>query len=480
MLDLCLIKIDMPKKIITLVFFTNLMFAQVDLELPELGDRVSGAISESEVELLSEQFLQQVYSQAPLIVDPIIQEYAELLLYRLSENSLVLDRDFKVILIDDPSLNAFAAPGGIVGINGGLFLNADNESQFASVLCHELAHLSQRHFQRNVLRSQDRNLASMLILVSSIAVAIASNNPGAFIAGPALLQQQSLRYSRAFEREADRFGFQNCVESGYDPRAMGEMFENMVALRRFYGDNIPEFLLTHPISSTRVSDAFNAADQLGDIGGIKDSVNFKLIKGRLEADYEELPINAIRIFEDKISNNKNIKNIYGYSRALFLNGRFEESLFQINQLLEQNPKNLILNTTKVEILRESKKYEEALILVNNQLEISPKNFPLTIEKARVLRGLQKTIAAEEILRDSLLRRNSDPGLWFLLSEIQKDNLNVVGYHQSRAEYFILLGQNEKALNELQFALKLPQVNFQTFEIIMTKINILREKMNKRI
>jgi len=320
----------------------------------------------------------------------------------------------------------------------------------------------------------------VLILVSSIAVAIASNNPGAFIAGPALLQQQSLRYSRAFEREADRFGFQNCVESGYDPRAMGEMFENMVALRRFYGDNIPEFLLTHPISSTRVSDAFNAADQLGDIEGIKDSINFQLIKGRLEAEYEELPINAIRIFEDKISNNKNIKNIYGYSRALFLNGRFEESLFQINELIKQNPKNLILNTTKVEILRESKKYEEALILVNNQLEISPKNFPLTIEKARVLRGLQKTIAAEEILRDSLLRRNSDPGLWFLLSEIQKDNLNVVGYHQSRAEYFILLGQNEKALNELQFALKLPQVNFQTFEIIMTKINILREKMNKRI
>ena len=207
---------------------------------------------------------------------------------------------------------------------------------------------------------------------------------------------------------------------------MGEMFENMAALRRFYGDNIPEFLLTHPISSTRVSDAFNAADQLGDIGGVRNS------------------------------------------------------LIQINELLEMYPKNLILNTTKVEILRESKKYEEALLLVNEQLEISPKNYPLTIEKARVLRGLEKTIAAEEILRDTLLRRNSDPSLWFLLSEIQKDNLNVAGYHQSRAEYFILLGQNERALNELQFALKLSQGNFQTFEIIMTKINNLREKLNKRI
>ena len=102
---------------------------------------MSGAISEAEVELLSEQFLQQVYSQAALIVDPIIQEYSELLLYRLSETSLVADRDFTVILIDDPSLNAFAAPGGIVGINGGLFLNADNESQFASVLCLSLIHI---------------------------------------------------------------------------------------------------------------------------------------------------------------------------------------------------------------------------------------------------------------------------------------------------------------------------------------------------
>ena len=265
-----------------------------------------------------------------------------------------------------------------------------------------------------------------------------------------------------------------------EPDDMGIRGKQAEALRRFYGDNIPEFLLTHPISSTRVSDAFNAADQLGDIGGVRNSVNYRLIKGRLEADYEELPINAIRIFENKVNTNRNIENIYGFSRALSLNGRFEESLIQINELLDMYPKNLILNTTKVEILRESKKYEEALILVNEQLEISPKNYPLTIEKARVLRGLEKTIAAEEILRDTLLRRNSDPSLWFLLSEIQKDNLNVAGYHQSRAEYFILLGQNERALNELQFALKLSQDNFQTFEIIMTKINNLREKLNKRI
>ena len=101
----------MQKILVVLFLLSNFVNSQVDIELPELGDRVSGAISEAEVELLSEQFLQQVYSQAALIVDPIIQEYSELLLYRLSETSLVADRDFTVILIDDPSLNAFAAPG---------------------------------------------------------------------------------------------------------------------------------------------------------------------------------------------------------------------------------------------------------------------------------------------------------------------------------------------------------------------------------
>ena len=122
-----------------------------DLLLPELGDRVSGAVSSSQEKIIGKEFLKQVYFQAPLISDPLIQEYTELLIYRLSEFSEVKDREFTIILIDDASLNAFAAPGGIIGVNGGLFLNADNEGQFASVLSHELAHLSQRHFARNVL-----------------------------------------------------------------------------------------------------------------------------------------------------------------------------------------------------------------------------------------------------------------------------------------------------------------------------------------
>jgi predicted Zn-dependent protease len=171
--------------IITIISIPFLAQEKNDLLLPELGDRVSGAVSSSQEKMIGKEFLKQVYSQAPLISDALIQEYTELLIYRLSEYSEVTDREFTVILINDDSLNAFAAPGGIIGVNGGLFLNADNEGQFASVLSHELAHLSQRHFARNVLNAKDRSLTSSLAMISSIALALISNNPQAMIVGQA-------------------------------------------------------------------------------------------------------------------------------------------------------------------------------------------------------------------------------------------------------------------------------------------------------
>ena len=276
---------------------------ELNLALPELGDRVSGVVSNNQEKIIGNEFLKQVYSQAPLISDPLIQEYSELLVYRLSEYSQVKDRNFNVLLIDDNSLNAFAAPGGVIGINGGLFLNAQNEGQFASVITHELAHLSQRHFARNILNSQDNNIASVLVMVSAVAAAVATNNPPAFMAGPAFLQQQSLRYSRLSEREADRVGFNNLINAEYDPSSMGEMFEQMAKLRRLAGDKIPEFLLTHPISSSRVTDAFNAADQVETPFNTKDSLNYQLIRGRLQIRYEDIPLNSVRKIKGLLKKN---------------------------------------------------------------------------------------------------------------------------------------------------------------------------------
>ena len=451
-----------------------------EIILPELGDRVSGAVSAAQERAIGEMFLEQIYSQAPLISDPLLFDYTEHLIYRLSEFSQVDDRYFNVLLIDDSSLNAFAAPGGIIGVNGGLFLNADNEGQFASVLAHELAHLSQRHFARNVLKSQDSNLASALVMVSSIAIALISNNPNAISVGPAFLQQQNLRYSRLFEKEADRVGFANLVKAGYNPKSMGEMFENMNDIRRLSGDLPPEFLLTHPLSSSRISDAFNAAEGISDEGKKSDSLEFGLMKTRLEVYYEKIPANALRSFQAKVNDNPSDANIYGLALAHEKNSNFDKSLSLLNNLIEKYPKNLVINTTKVDVLLSNDEFKRALTLVDRFLEISPKNYPLSISKSKVLLAMKKYFESEEIIRDQLLRRNDDPELWLLLSEIQRTSQNIIGYHQSRAEYFLLLGQDEQALNQLEFALQLTQNNFQVSESIMNKIvEIKKDLSNSR-
>ncbi|MFL2714545.1 MAG: M48 family metalloprotease [Gammaproteobacteria bacterium] len=451
-----------------------------EIILPELGDRVSGAVSAAQERAIGEMFLEQIYSQAPLISDPLLFDYTEHLIYRLSEFSQVDDRYFNVLLIDDSSLNAFAAPGGIIGVNGGLFLNADNEGQFASVLAHELAHLSQRHFARNVLKSQDSNLASALVMVSSIAIALISNNPNAISVGPAFLQQQNLRYSRLFEKEADRVGFANLVRAGYNPKSMGEMFENMNDIRRLSGDLPPEFLLTHPLSSSRISDAFNAAEGISEEGKKSDSLEFGLMKTRLEVYYEKIPANALRSYQAKVNNNPSDANIYGLALAHEKNSNFDKSLSLLNNLIEKYPKNLVINTTKVDVLLSNDEFNRALTLVDRFLEISPKNYPLSISKSKVLLAMERYFESEEIIRDQLLRRNDDPELWLLLSEIQRSSQNIIGYHQSRAEYFLLLGQDEQALNQLEFALQLTRNNFQVSESIMNKIvKIKKDLSNSR-
>ena len=132
-----------------------------------------------------------------------------------------------------------------------MFRYSDNEAQFASVVAHELAHLSQRHFARQVLESSDRSNASMATILASIVVAVATRSPAAVIGGQGLIATQTLRYSRLYETEADREGFLTLQKSGYQTKEMSEMFKNMQEIRRLSGDNIPEFLLTHPYNNTQ-------------------------------------------------------------------------------------------------------------------------------------------------------------------------------------------------------------------------------------
>ncbi|MEC8097231.1 MAG: M48 family metalloprotease, partial [Pseudomonadota bacterium] len=268
--------------LISLMLLTHDLFSQdSNVELPLIGDRLSGAVSQTQEEILGRQFLRDLKRESKILYDPIVQEWTELFIYKIGESSKVQKKAFEVLVIEDNNLNAFAAPGGIIGINAGLFRYSDNEAQFASVVAHELAHLSQRHFARQVLESSDRSNASMATILASIVVAVATRSPAAVIGGQGLIATQTLRYSRLYDTEADREGFLTLEKSGYQTKEMSEMFKNMQEIRRLSGDNIPEFLLTHPITTRRITESRERSRAASD-EGILDSLNFKLIKARVK------------------------------------------------------------------------------------------------------------------------------------------------------------------------------------------------------
>ena len=446
--------------------------------LPVINIHSSNDMSLEDEYQLGNIIASSIRKQLPLWNDLAALKFIKDLTQPLISRSQLSNKNTQIFLIHDGKINAFAAPGGIIGVNGGLFLNADNEGQFASVLSHELAHLSQRHFARNVLQSKDSSLASALVMASSIAIALISNNPNAMAIGPAAIRTQNLRYSRLFEKEADRVGFINLMKAGYAPKSMGEMFENMNNMRRLSGDTPPEFLLTHPLSSSRISDAFNAAENISEIGSKEDSLEYSLIKARLEIYFEQIPSNSVRIYKSRVTENPSDSNLYGLALAYNKINNFDKSVQLIDKLLARYPKNLLLNTSKVEILTKAKRFRDALDLSNIFLDISPQNYPLSITKAKLLIEMGRYNESEELIRDQLLRKNSNPELWLLLSEIQRNSKNIVGYHQSRAEYFLLLGENEQALNQLEFAINLTKNNFQVSERIMTKIITIKKTIEK--
>mgnify|MGYP001360584722 CR=1 FL=1 len=453
---------------ICLIFASTIIAQEKTIELPLIGDRLSGAVSETEEQALGRQFLRDLKKDAKILYDPIVQEWTELFIYKIGENSKVNKKTFEVLLIEDNNLNAFAAPGGIIGINAGLFKHSDNEAQFASVVSHELAHLSQRHFARQILESSDRSNASMAAILASIVVAVTTRSPAAILGGQGLLASQQLRFSRLYETEADREGYVTLEKSGYDTNEMAEMFKNMQELRRLSGDNVPEFLLTHPITTRRITESRERARKTKE-GGSIDSLNFKLIKKRVK--FLMTDNLSIKAFEKEIGETD--EDLYFAALLEKKKLNFTKSIEMLKLLETKYPDNLIIKTTIAEIYTESGNVRKSKNYTKKLLDVSLGNYPLSYNLADAYILEENYIAAEQILEDIKFYRPVDINLLKDLSAVQKNSNNMLGYHLTNSEFLFYSGRYEEALRDLQEARRIARNNFKIREIITERILILQ-------
>ncbi|SVD24916.1 uncharacterized protein METZ01_LOCUS377770, partial [marine metagenome] len=276
--------------------------------------------------------------QGQVVEDPLLQEYIQNLGEKLSSTAQEGDFSFHYFLVPENSINAFAMPGGFIGTHLGLITNSDNESQLASVLSHEISHVTQRHISRQIGDNVPNSIQGGLVLLGAVLLSAISGNSEILEAGtmiaPSIMTQGQIDFTREMEIEADAIGIKTLASSGYDPYAMAEMFNKLSLSGDPRNAAATEFLSTHPTSVNRAASALTQARKLTTTKRIEDSLGFELTKARIKNNYSATPEKAYQYFESKVSGltieknsltNEQIGNLYGWALSLTEMGQLQEA-----------------------------------------------------------------------------------------------------------------------------------------------------------
>ena len=427
--------------------------AQSRAELPTLGDRSSGIVSARAERELAEAALKQIRAAAPTVDDPILKYYVHLNALRLAEKSDLVEPALSTVLIDSPEINAFAVPGGIIGVNLGLFLHAEDESEYSAVIAHELAHLSQRHYARGIEMQRATTPWMLAGLLASVAIAAAGGGDAGMAAAmttQALMQDQGLRFSRSREQEADRIGMNTLADAGLDPGGAARMFERMQRAFRF-DDRPPEFLLTHPLTETRIADARNQAARFSK-RDVPPSLDYQFMRARVQARYAESPATALA--NARARKGRGDADKYALAVALASDGEHENAVDLLRVLRRDHAESLLMASSFAEALIGAGRTNEALALLNRELTINPDNEPLTFLHALALNAARRHGEAADVLWRHVRVNRSDVDVWELLAETAGLAGDTIGVHRARAEYFALVGAYQMAIQHLDYARRL--------------------------
>ena len=429
-------------------------------DLPVLGDASSSLISPEMERQIGGQFLKQLHSALPTVNDPILKYWVERHISDLAQHSQYHDSLMQVVVIDNEQINAFAAPGGVVGINLGLLLAAEDVHEYSSVVAHELAHLSQRHFARGIEEQRANALPTLASLIAAIMVgAVGGGDAGiaAISAAQAASQQNQLRYSRTREQEADRIGLNTMARAGLDPAGMSRMFERMQQAYRFTR-RPPEFLLTHPLSESRIADA---RQQVQDFPSrdYEDSQDYALMRARAAVHYADTPQAAVKRFEKEVRDHPDSAPArYGLALALSRAGQHQQAIALGDELFTADPRSILYVAAYAELLIEAGKLDQAESLLAGNLNINPDNAPLSMLYVEALVRQEQYRKAEEVLARQSRLRKDDVDVWYELAEVSGQAGNIIGVHRARAEYFALHGAYQKAIAHLEYARRLADGN----------------------
>ncbi|MEC8754969.1 MAG: M48 family metalloprotease [Pseudomonadota bacterium] len=432
-------------------------------ELPSLGDGASRMVSPQLERRIGEAFLRQLHANLPISEDVLVQYFVEQHMHNLAQHAQMRGSLQSIIVVDNPEINAFAAPGGIIGINLGLLLYAQDIHEYSSVVAHEFAHISQRHFARGIEEQQAASVPMLASMIAALLVGAAGGGEAgmaALSAAQAAGQSNQLRFSRARESEADRIGLNTMRRANLDPNAMSRMFERMQSAYRFTS-RPPEFLLTHPLSETRISDARNQArdffssDPKGASRKWPDQLEYQLVRMRTKHHFSNNAKADVFNYRERLKAQPTDPALqYSLALALSKTNEHDQALALMRGLKSKISSRIFYHASLAELLIAAQELDSAQSLLREQLALYPDNFPLAMLYAQALIADEQYISAESVLESQSKLRPQDTHVWFLLAETAGLASNVTGVHLARAEYFYLHGALHRAIQHLEYAQRL--------------------------
>lgn len=444
--------------VLALFVFSTQLQAVSTLDLPDMGDSTGALLSPEYERRLGQAFLNHVRRHTPILDDPEIETYIRSIGYRLVSNSDNNVQQFTFFVINDRLINAFAAPGGIVGVNAGVVLNSDTESELAAVMAHEIAHVTQKHMARGAEAQSKMSLPMMAAMLGAILVA--TQNPEAGQAAIVAIQggaaQAQINFTRDNEKEADRIGMQLLERSGFNPRGMPGFFDKLQRQSRYFAQ-APEFLRSHPLTSSRIADSRARAEAFPINARYEESASYDLIKAKIFVLTRDDPREAVEYFEHQIRNEEFPENVaalsYGYALAQARTGDFEAARKQIQALLKHSPENSSFLLAAANLEMQAGNYDEALKYYRTTHNLYPDYRPLVLNYSDALMKAGKPGKAKELLKHYGKYHEPDLTYYTYLTRAEEESGNPVEAGIANAEHYYLSGETRVAIERLKYILQ---------------------------
>jgi len=431
-------------------------------ELPDMGSPAQAIITLEDEYRIGRMIVRGLRDGDQILDDPEIAEYIQALGLKLSSQAQEGHQNFDFFVVKDNEINAFALPGGFVGVNAGLLLETRNEGELASVLGHEIAHVTQRHIARSIAEQSRSGLVSTAAMLAAILLGAATGSGDMAMAGVMAAQglaiQNQISFTRDNETEADRVGISFLANSGFDPNTMPAFFETLGRRAGASEGMIPEMLRTHPVSTTRISESRSRAQQYNG-PYTPDSLSYSLTRERMRVLSTPAGKSALDYYSATIANEADATPAqrYGKGLALMAAGRAETATPIFVSLLGADQTIIQYHTALGQAQQQAGNDKEALATLNRARDLFPRNVPVTVRYAESLMQQGDSRKAHQVLLDLFNAVPPTPEQARLIARAANAAGDVADSYYYMAEYHLMGGDLPLAINQLKMALDVPEL-----------------------